>query len=244
MATDAAHFPDAVVCTVRVSGESTSSSESSNPNLDPAASLSQPVQGLAESVHLPEGSDELLLTEISRGSKEALSILFRRYARTVRILAERILRDPAEAEDLVQEVFLFVFRKAALFDPARGSARSWLVQVAYHRAFDRRRYLASRRHHTNLAIDEGMLETDESAALPNSYEQTIEAALGRQALSRIEESLSEAQRRVLSLHFVEGYSFEEIAQILGQSAGNVRNHYYRALEKIRREIFTPKLQGQ
>ena len=85
---------------------------------------------------------------------EALSLLFRRYAHMVRAVAERILRDASEAEDLVQEVFLFVFRKGALFDPERGSARSWLAQVTYHRAFDRRRYLVSRHFYSNLELQE------------------------------------------------------------------------------------------
>ena len=75
-------------------------------------------------------SDEELLQQVGRrGDREALAILFRRYATMVRALAERILRDPAEAQDLVQEVFLFVLRKASLFDPSRGPARSWLGQM-------------------------------------------------------------------------------------------------------------------
>ncbi len=155
----------------------------------------------------------------------------------VRILAERILRDASEADDLVQEVFLFVFRKAGLFDPERGSARSWLVQVTYHRAFDRRRYLVSRRFYTNLELQEAILRAEEPEASSASYEDTIEAALGKDALRRIDEALSEIQRRVMRLHFFDGYTVQEIAGIIGQSVGNVRNHYYRALEKMRKELF-------
>ena len=181
--------------------------------------------------------DEVLLQSVSEGDREALSVLFRRYARMVRILAERILRDASEADDLVQEVFLFVFRKAGLFDPERGSARSWLVQVTYHRAFDRRRYLVSRRFYTNLELQEAILQAEEPEASSASYEDTIEAALGKDALRRIDEALSEIQRRVMRLHFFDGYTVQEIAGIIGQSAGNVRNHYYRALEKMRKELF-------
>jgi RNA polymerase sigma-70 factor (ECF subfamily) len=191
-----------------------------------------------------EPSDDLLLTQVREGSKEALGLLFRRYATMVRVVGQRILRDLAEAEDLVQEVFLFVFRKAALFDPERGSAHSWLLQVTYHRAFDRRRYLASRRFYSNLELQEGILQAEEPAALTLSYENTLEAALGREALHRIEEALSEVQRRVLYLHFFEGYTVQEIASLIGQSVGNVRNHYYRALEKMRRELFASPLQGK
>jgi RNA polymerase sigma-70 factor (ECF subfamily) len=189
-------------------------------------------------------SDEHLLAQVAEGEKEALSTLFRRHASIIRVLAERILRDASEAEDLVQEVFLFVFRKGALFDPERGSARSWLIQVAYHRAFDRRRYLASRRFYSNLELQEAIFRAEEPAVLTNSYEDSIEAALGRDALRRIDEALSEAQRLVIRLYFFDGHTLQEIAAVIGQSVGNVRNHYYRALEKMRKEVFTTKLQAK
>lgn len=191
-----------------------------------------------------ELSDTCLLEAISNGDRDRWALLFRRYAQLVRSVALRILRDPAEADDLVQEVFLFVFRRAALFDPSRGSARSWLIQITYHRAFDRRRYLASRRMYANLELNEAILRSEEPAVLSSFYDDTIEAALGRDVLRRIEESLSPIQRRVMRLHFVEGYTVEEIAGILGQSQGNVRNHFYRALEKMRREVFAAKLQAK
>jgi RNA polymerase sigma-70 factor (ECF subfamily) len=96
-----------------------------------------PSQGL-------EASDELLLKQVHDGEKEALALLFRRHSRSVRNVAYRILRNESEADDLVQEVFLFIFRKAALFDSTHWGARSWIIHVTYHRAFDRRRYLNSR----------------------------------------------------------------------------------------------------
>jgi RNA polymerase sigma-70 factor (ECF subfamily) len=185
--------------------------------------------------------DETLLERVKCEDKEALSLLFRRHAKMVHALAERILRDAAEAEDLVQEVFLFVFRKAALFDPQRGSARSWLVQITYHRAFDRRRHLVSRRFYSNLELQEALLQAEDPAVLLGSYEDTIEATIGRDVLQRINNSLSEVQRRVMRLHFFEGYTVQEIASLIGQSVGNVRNHYYRALEKMRRQVFASKL---
>lgn len=192
----------------------------------------------------PAVCDANLLVAIAERDTQSFSLLFYRHAPMVRRLAVRILRDPAEADDLVQEVFLFVFRRAALFDPSRGTARSWLIQITYHRAFDRRRYLASRRMYTNLELDEAILRSEEPAVLSSFYDDTIEAALGRDVLRRIEESLSPIQRRVMRLHFVEGYTVEEIAGILRQSQGNVRNHFYRALEKMRREVFAAKLQAK
>ena len=191
-----------------------------------------------------ECSDEHLLARTSDGDREALSLLFRRYAHMVRAVAERILRDASEAEDLVQEVFLFVFRKGALFDPERGSARSWLAQVTYHRAFDRRRYLVSRHFYSNVELQEAVFREEEPATLTGLYQDSIEAALGRDALRRIDEALSEAQRLVIRLYFFDGHTLQEIAAAIGQPVGNIRNHYYRALEKMRKEVFTMKLQAK
>jgi RNA polymerase sigma-70 factor, ECF subfamily len=202
--------------------------------------------GRGERKHGQDGAgiDDLseveILRAISRGDRAALARLFRSYAQMIRVTAMRILRDAGEAEDLVQEVFLFVFQRAALFDPVKGSARSWLIQIAYHRAFDRRRHLIARHFYSNLELGETMLHSEEPAAQVSSYEDTIEAAVGRDGLRRIEESLSPDQRQVLGLHFVEGYTMQEIAAMMGHSLANVRNHYYRALEKIRREVFAVK----
>ena len=191
-----------------------------------------------------ETTDEEVVGQICSGSSEALAILFQRYARMVRTLSYRILRDQAEADDLVQEVFLFVFRKAGLFDPKRGSAVSWLVQVTYHRAFDRRRYLRARGFYSHCELDEALLQPEDPRVQTLRYDDTIEAALGQDALCRIEASLSDVQRRVLRLRFFDGHTMEEIAAILGQSPGNVRNHYYRALEKMRREVFAGQLKSK
>src|SRR5262249_19184538 len=88
--------------------------------------------------------DEALLIQVQSGDREALGVLFLRYSRSVFSVGRRILRDRAEAEDLVHDVFLFILNKSALFDPAKGSARAWLARVAYHRALDRRKYLFRR----------------------------------------------------------------------------------------------------
>ncbi|MGA2814413.1 MAG: sigma factor, partial [Candidatus Acidiferrum sp.] len=86
-----------------------------------------------------ECDDETLIAGVQAGDREALALLFRRHAHLVRNLGWRILRDKAEADDLIQEVFLYIHRKSALFDSSKGSARSWIVQVAYTQAFLRRR---------------------------------------------------------------------------------------------------------
>ena len=73
------------------------------------------------------------------------------------------------------------------------------------------------------------------------YERSIEGSLGTEMLGRIEEALSIDQQKTLQLYFFEGYTFDEIAARIGQTAGNVRNHYYRGLEIIRKLVFAPEL---
>src|SRR5271168_4649770 len=87
--------------------------------------------------------DEVLIARVQIGDRDALALLFRRYAHLVRNVGKRILRDKTEAEDLVQDVFLYFHRKSGLFDSSKGTARSWILQVAYTQAFLRRRKLKS-----------------------------------------------------------------------------------------------------
>lgn len=189
-------------------------------------------------------SDEELLSRVRVGEKDALASLFRRFSHVVHAVAFRILRDTAEAEDLLQDVFLFIFRKCAIFDSSKSSARSWIVQMTYHRAIDRRRYLQSRHYYTHVEIDEEAAQIPDPRSRTASYDGSIEAVLGTKDSQRIFESLSVDQRETIRLVFFDGYTFEEIAAKLGQSLGNVRNHYYRGLERIRQQVFSNKLRGR
>jgi RNA polymerase sigma-70 factor (ECF subfamily) len=162
-------------------------------------------------------------------------MLFRRYAHPVRNIGERILRDKAEAEDLLQEVFLYIHRKSSLFDSSKGSARSWIIQVAYTQALLRRRRLKCQGFYLSGITDKPVHchQGDDKCA---EYDQTVEGLFGRNGWRRVLESLTEDQRETLRLHFFEGHTFEEIAEKLGQSYGNIRNHHYRGLEKVRKHL--------
>jgi RNA polymerase sigma-70 factor, ECF subfamily len=182
-----------------------------------------------------EPSDEALLAQICSGQQEALGHLFKRYAVLVRSVAARILRDPTEAEDLAQDLFLFIQRRCQIFDSSKSSARSWIVQMTYHRAIERRRYLATRQFYSRPAA------SAEQAALvgipTSSSDFSAQAIFGRSGVEKLFASLSEDQRETLRLHFFEGYTLVEIAGKLGQPHGNVRHHYYRALDKLRKQMF-------
>lgn len=181
-----------------------------------------------------EVSDESLLLQISTGDREALAILFRRYARLVWSVAERIVRNKAEADDLLQDVFLLIERRASVFDSSKGTARSLIVHMTYQRAISRRRYLNAR--HWQAPVEAEERAANVAAPAAPLYHQSVEAHFGRERLRKALEEMSEDQRETLRLYFFEGYTLGEIAIQLGQSAGNVKHHYYRALDKLRRHM--------
>jgi len=186
-------------------------------------------------------SDGALMAQICEGDREAMACLFRRHASVVRALAYRVLRDTSEADDLVQEVFLLIHRLCKTFDTSKGPARFWILQMAYRRAISRRRYLTSRHFYTRLDLEEAARELADPGANVSQVENSIDGNLGNGVLSRVFNELSENQRQTLSLHFTEGYTFDEIAAKLGQSRGNIKHHYFRGLERLRKEIFGGKL---
>ena len=182
-----------------------------------------------------EISDESLLRQIGIGDGDALATLFERYARLTRSVAARILRDTAEAEDLVQDLFLYIQRKCGVFDSSKSTARSWIVQMAYHRALDRRRYLQSREFYAQPFFPANGVQMVGKPTTESDY--SAEAVFGRNGLENIVNALSADQRETLRLHFFDGYTLAEVSEKLGQPLGNVRHHYYRALDKLRKEMF-------
>jgi RNA polymerase sigma-70 factor (ECF subfamily) len=189
----------------------------------------------AESAKKAEVSDEHLLSRIASGDKEALGLLFQRYARLVHSIGRRILRDDTEAEDLVQDLFLFIQRKCKVFDGSKSSARSWTVQMAYHRAIERRRYLTTRQFYSGREIESNTSHMVGTPTAENDY--SAEAVFGRNGLNKVVKSLSPDQRETLRLHFFDGYTLAEISEEVGQPLGNVRHHYYRGLNKLRKQMF-------
>jgi RNA polymerase sigma-70 factor (ECF subfamily) len=186
-------------------------------------------------------ADEVLIAFLARGDEQALGYLYQRYARIVRSIAERILRDHAEAEDLVQDVFLFIQRKCAIFDSSKGSAGSWIVQMAYQRAIERRRRLAVRHFYSQQDLQSATSEVVGIPTIEDDY--SPEAVFGRNGLNKVLSALSEDQRETLRLYFFEGYTLAEISTKLAQPVGTVRHHYYRGLDKLRRQMFGRKVRG-
>jgi len=192
-------------------------------------------------VSITEESDECLAARVIEKDKDALAILFRRYSRLVRGIALRIVGDASEADDLLQDVFLFVYRKISVFDPSKASFRSWMVQITYQRAIDRRRYLHSRHFYTHVDLEGAEALVDHRG---REEGELLRGLCGNATVWGLLEGLTGDQRDTLTLHFFEGYTFDEIALKLGQSLGNIRNHYYRGLDKLRKQMFPGKLPGR
>lgn len=180
-----------------------------------------------------EPCDSLLLNRVGLGDKDALAVLFRRHAPAVFSVACRILRDESEAEDLLQELFLFVFQKAGIYDNSKSSGASWIIQMAYQRAIDRRRYLDVRHHYSVQELNEEKSPAARDLA-------SVDRIAGKALLDRLRSELPSEQRQTLELHLFEGYSFREIADRTGQTLGNIRHHYYRGIERLRSYVFPNK----
>jgi len=197
----------------------------------------------SNSGQLVEAADETLVARVQAGDRDAFALLFRRYAHIVRNIGVRILRDRSEADDLVQEVFLYIHRKSMLFDSSKGSARSWIVQVAYTQGLLRRRKLKSLGFYlSGIADKPPEIESPRNSGAV--YDQSAEGLFGKNGWRNVLDALTKEQRETLRLHFFEGYTFAEIAEKLGQSYANVRHHHYRGLQKLRKHLTECELNGR
>jgi RNA polymerase sigma-70 factor (ECF subfamily) len=184
--------------------------------------------------------DEELVARMRAGDPKALETLIDRYSRLFMGIGLRILGDYGEAEDIVQETFLYLFQKAARYDPERGSANKWVVQVAYHRALDRSKYLRRRGFYAGTDIE----SLDDILIGESDLEREIGAKFSRAQLKKAFEELPERQRKTLELFYFEGLNLDEISEKLGESLISVRHHYYRGLEKLRKSSVIQKMRGK
>jgi RNA polymerase sigma-70 factor (ECF subfamily) len=171
-------------------------------------------------------SDEQLVQKIVDGCQDGLTVLFDRYHRLVFDVAIRIVRDPGEAEEVVQTVFLDIYRAVANFDPSRGILRVWLLQYAYHRALHRKRHLVSN-HFYRWEDLEAAVEVGARRSFDGESPETVRLA------EQMLEQLPPRQRSVLELTYYEGLTAEEIAQRLGVTAHMVRHDLHRGLGILR-----------
>ena len=172
-------------------------------------------------------SDEELLAAVGRREEAAVAALYDRYGRLAFSLAYRILGDQGAAEDVVQDAFLSVWRRAASFQPGRGSVRTWLLSIVHHRAIDRLRGTAGRARR-----DTALEEVDRVAALDDPW-RDVELTLQRDVLRKGLATLPEEQRRTIELAYFGGYTQTEIAGAMGVPIGTVKGRMRIGLQKLR-----------
>jgi RNA polymerase sigma-70 factor (ECF subfamily) len=176
-------------------------------------------------------SDEDVMLHLRQGHPEALVVLFDRFYRLVLRVATKILRDPAEAEDVMQDVFFEIFNRASQYDPAKGTARTWILQYAYHRSLNRRQYLSLRNYYDRHNV------TEDTMASPDPQYVSwggLTFQEWRRAIERGMKTLTEKQRKTLELACFQGLLLSEIAERTQESLPNVRHHYYRGLAGLRK----------
>src|SRR5262247_2142062 len=176
-------------------------------------------------------SDEEVMEQLRTGHPDALPVLFDRFHRLVLEVALRILRDPGEAEDVMQEIFLEIFKKASQFDPAKGSAKVWILQYAYHRGLSRRQYLTLRNFYDRTQTCEfDVIESQRAEGSWRGLTFQEWARVIQQGLA----TLNEKQRKTLEMACFHGLLLSEIAERTKESLPNVRHHYYRGLQSLRK----------
>jgi RNA polymerase sigma-70 factor (ECF subfamily) len=186
----------------------------------------------ADASALPNLSDADLMARVKVGDDAAFAILMRRHARVVLAVGRRVLRDQGAAEELVQDVFLLVYKRSQQFDPERGALRAWLIQIAYNEAFRSRQRHRLRDIYEDQSVDR-CADLLESIITPE-YHALV--AQSEQALRQTFEQLNSKQRETMELYFFEGYTLREISERMGDSLDNVRHHYYRGLKALKEII--------
>ena len=193
-------------------------------NNQPSHSISLPFDQL---------SDEVLLSAVARGAVWAMEILYERYSRILYSLAYRMVADHQVAEDLLQDAFLAVWRRATSYSPQAGAARSWIVSIMHHRTIDYLRSVRRRSVLKEATWEE--VERDERTAFPDAWDeawQNIQSAKIREALMK----LPTEQRMVIELAYFQGWTHSEIAEGCQIPLGTVKARMRLGLTRLKRVV--------
>jgi len=176
----------------------------------------------------PESADQHLdglLARVGRGDQAAFEAVYDNLAGPVYGLILRVVRDPAQSEEVSQEVLLEVWRTAARFDPARGSAATWVMTIAHRRAVDRVRSAA--------AATAREQRTAEVPIPHDAVADVVEASLDAERVRRCLDGLTEHQRESITLAYYGGYTYREVASLLKVPAGTVSTRMRDGLIRLR-----------
>jgi RNA polymerase sigma-70 factor, ECF subfamily len=172
-------------------------------------------------------TSESLLQRVARGDRDAFETVFTRLSAIVYGTIRRVLRDPAQSEEVAQEVFVEVWRSAAKFDPLRGGAVTWVVTMAHRRAVDRVR---SEQAATNRDEKVALLEHDRPY---DSVSEAVEQSLERERVVRAMADLTDLQREAVTLAFYGGHTHTQVAELLDVPLGTVKTRIRDGLIRLR-----------
>ena len=177
---------------------------------------------------LPEGKDrdlDGLLILVARGDEDAFARVYDQLAGPIYGLVRRVVRNPAQSEEVAQEVLLEIWRAASRFDPAKGSGATWALTIAHRRAVDRVRSAAAAAEREQRTA-QPVPEADDVAA-------TVEANLEQERVRRCLEGLTELQRESITLAYYGGYSYREVAGLLKSTLGTIKTRIRDGLIRLR-----------
>lgn len=168
-----------------------------------------------------------LLRQVARGDERAFEDVYGHVSTSVFGLVRRVLRDPAQSEEVAQEVLVEVWRSACRYDPARGSAHAWVLTLAHRRAVDRVRS-------EQAGTDREARAAAAEATTP--YDEVAEEAtdrLERERVRRCLDSLTELQRQSVKLAYYGGYTYRDVARLLTVPLGTVKTRMRDGLIRLR-----------
>ena len=166
-----------------------------------------------------------LLGQVARGDHRAFELVYAELAAPVYGLVRQVLRDPAQSVEVAQEVLLEVWRTASRYDPDRGSAAAWALTIAHRRAVDRVRAESACSRREQQAADPGAGEDDVA--------EVVVATLEHQRVRRCLDGLTGLQRESISLAYYGGYSYPQVAKLLGVALGTVKTRIRDGLIRMR-----------
>lgn len=167
-----------------------------------------------------------LLIRVARGDEAAFVAVYDSLGASVYGLARRVIRDPARAEEISQEVFMQVWQSAIRFDPARGNAKSWVLTLAHRRAVDAVRHDQAATNRENKYDWSNGPDFDE-------VEEKVTISLERQQVRRCLDGLTVLQREAVNLAYYQGYTYAEVADVLDANPATVKTRMRDGLVRLR-----------